>query len=69
MLMIISRALILTGTIFALITGIAMLRFPDFYSRLHAVTKGLIGGVILIIIGLIIQRGFSSAGEIGRAHV
>lgn len=43
------------GSLFAIIGGIGLLRFPDFYSRLHAagVTDTL--GAALILVGLMLQ--------------
>lgn len=43
-------ALLLIGGIFALVGAIGMLRFPDFFMRLHAPTKAStlgVGGVLL----------------------
>lgn len=39
--------------------AIGFIRFPDFYTRLHATGKCDTLGEILIIIGLIIYDGFS----------
>ncbi|PWG65129.1 monovalent cation/H(+) antiporter subunit G [Sediminicurvatus halobius] len=56
---ILSAVLLLTGGVFAVIGGLGLLRFPDFYTRLHA------GGVtdtlapLLIVAGLVLQSGFS----------
>ncbi len=52
-----SAILLVTGGVFALIGGLGLIRFPDFYTRLHA------GGVtdtlspLLIVAGLILQSG------------
>ena len=51
--------LMISGVIFFLTTAIALLRFPDFFSRMHATSKCLVGGGISIIFGLIIQEGIS----------
>ncbi len=48
-----------TGTFFFVITGIAMIRFPDFYNRLHAGSKCLTTGGISILLGLIILEGLT----------
>lgn len=50
---------ILAGLFFVLGGAIGVLRLPDFYTRLHAagITDTL--GAELIIVGLIIQSGFS----------
>lgn len=48
-------ALLVTGGVFALVGAIGMLRFPDFFMRLHAPTKATtlgVGGVLLASLGL-----------------
>ncbi len=38
------------GALFTLIAAIGLIRFPDFYTRMHAVTKaGAFGGVIILL--------------------
>lgn len=56
---ILSGILLLAGAAFGVIGGLGLLRFPDFYTRLHAagVTETLCA--LLIIFGLILQAGFS----------
>lgn len=49
---IISSIFILSGTIFMLIATIGLLRFPDFYIRMSAITKGATLGVGLILSGM-----------------
>lgn len=49
---IISCVLILSGVIFMLISTIGLLKFPDFYIRMSAITKGATLGVGLILLGL-----------------
>ncbi len=41
------------------IGAIGAVRLPDFWSRLHAVSVTDTGGVILLIIGMSLQAGFS----------
>ncbi len=50
---------LLGGVLFALIGGVGLLRLPDFYTRLHAagVTDTL--GVGLILLGLMLQAGWT----------
>lgn len=56
---IISWAFLLSGGAFLLIGGLGLIRLPDFYTRMHA------GGVIdtlgadLILLGMMVQAGFS----------
>ena len=56
---IISILFLLTGGVFGIIGGIGLLRFPDFYSRLHAagITDTLCA--LLIVLGLLIQAGIA----------
>ncbi|MEM7243188.1 MAG: monovalent cation/H(+) antiporter subunit G [Pseudomonadota bacterium] len=56
---ILSWIFILGGSFFTVVGSFGMIRFPDFWSRLHAasVTEG--GGVILLIFGMILQAGFT----------
>lgn len=54
-----SAACLLTGGLFGILGGIGLIRFPDFYSRLHAagITDTLCA--LLIIVGLLIQAGLA----------
>ena len=54
-----SGALILSGGGLSITGAIGLLRLPDFYSRTHAggLTDTL--GALLILLGLILQAGFS----------
>ncbi len=52
--------LMLNGVFFFIATAIAMLRFPDFYTRLHASSKCLTGGGLSVLVGGIILTGFNS---------
>ncbi len=54
-----SWALLLSGGAFGIIGAIGMLRFPDFYTRLHAsgITDTLCA--VLILFGLMLQSGLS----------
>lgn len=47
------------GSIFVLIGGVGLIRFPEFFTRLHAagITDTL--GAGLIMVGLILQSGLS----------
>jgi multicomponent Na+:H+ antiporter subunit G len=49
---VVSSILILLGTGFMLISTIGLLRFPDFYIRMSAITKGSTLGVGLILSGM-----------------
>lgn len=52
--MVIGGVLIFLGGIFDLIAAIGVNKFPDLYTRLHAVTIGAIGGAVYPIIGSIL---------------
>ncbi len=56
---IISWTTILGGSFFVITGGIGILRLPDFFTRLHAVSMPDTLGVGLIVIGLVVQTGFS----------
>ena len=56
---ILSWILLLAGAVFLLIGAIGVLRFPDFYSRLHAVSVSDTMGTGLVLVGLMLQGGFS----------
>lgn len=55
---VLSAILLLTGGAFGILGGLGLLRFPDFYSRLHAagITDTLC--TLLILAGLLLQTGF-----------
>ncbi len=48
----IGLALVVIGAISDLIGALGMLRFPNFYVRLHAATIGAIGGAVYPLIGV-----------------
>lgn len=53
-------ALLVVGGVFALVGALGMLRFPDFFMRLHSPTKAAtlgVGGVLLASIGNSWLRG------------
>ncbi len=51
----ISAVLILVGMFFFVAGTVGLLRFPDFYTRLHALTKADNIGLGLVIAGLAVQ--------------
>ena len=57
-----SVALIL-GALMSLLAGIAVLRFPDTMSRIHAATKPQVLGIMLLMLGVGLRIG--SPGVIG----
>ena len=52
---------LVTGGVFALIGAIGLLRFPDFYMRLHAPTKASTLGVGGVLVASILT-GWASGG-------
>jgi multicomponent K+:H+ antiporter subunit G len=54
-------ALILLGSVFALIGSIGLWKLPDFYMRLHGPTKAATLGVGALVIGSLVY--FSSARD------
>jgi len=51
--------LMLGGVFFVLAGAIGVLRLPDFYTRMHAAGMTDTLGAEMIILGLIVQAGFS----------
>ena len=56
---ILSWVLIVAGSFFTVIGAVGAVRFPDFWSRLHAVSVTDSGGVLLLLAGMCLQAGFS----------
>jgi len=51
----ISSVLLIAGGVFFLAGTLGLLRFPDVYTRLHALTKGDNVGLGLVVAGLAVQ--------------
>lgn len=56
---VLSWAAIVSGSAFTLIGAIGIWRFPDFWSRLHAASVSDSLGMMLLILGMMIQAGFT----------
>ena len=54
---VIGIVLIGLGLAFMVITALGLLRLPDFFSRVHAVSKSETLGITLLLLGLIIHQG------------
>lgn len=54
-----SWSLLLAGGTFCLVGSIGLLRMPDFYTRLHAASVSDALGAGLILLGLILQAGWT----------
>lgn len=50
---------LVAGAFLAITGGIGMLRLPDFYTRMHAASVTDTGGMMLIILGLALQAGWT----------
>ena len=57
--MVVSVISIVTGVFFVFAAGLGVLRWPDFYTRIHAAGMTDTLGVELILLGLIVQSGFT----------
>ncbi len=57
----ISIALLVTGAFFFLAGTVGLLRFPDLYTRLHALTKADNLGLGFIVLGLAVETELSVA--------
>ncbi|GLQ36268.1 hypothetical protein GCM10007939_25520 [Amylibacter marinus] len=56
---ILSWICIVGGGAFAIIGAIGSVRFPDFWSRLHAASVTDSAGMILLLLGMCLQAGLS----------
>lgn len=54
-----SWVFIVSGSVFAIIGAVGTLRFPDFWSRLHAASITDSAGVILLLAGMCLHSGFT----------
>lgn len=56
---IVSGGLLAAGSIFLLIGAVGVLRFPDFYTRLHPAGITDTAGAGLVLAGLMVESGFN----------
>jgi multicomponent Na+:H+ antiporter subunit G len=56
---VISICLMLSGFFFFTTATLGLLRFPDFFTRLHATGKGDTLAVLLSLLGVAVYNGFS----------
>ena len=61
MLDIVSWLFLLGGSFFCLTGAVGLLRFPEFFSRIHAASLTDTLGASLILIGLMFQAGWTMA--------
>lgn len=57
-----SLVLLLTGAVFFLAGTVGLLRFPDVYTRLHALAKADNLGLGLVVLGLLLKAPGAAAG-------
>ncbi|HUO83192.1 MAG TPA: monovalent cation/H(+) antiporter subunit G [Gammaproteobacteria bacterium] len=58
---IVSWVLLIGGSGFVFIGGVGALRMPDIYTRAHAASLTDTMGTILVLLGIILQAGWSLA--------
>lgn len=58
---VLSWILMTTGGLFVLIGGIGALRLPNIYTRMHAASLTDTMASILVLVGIMLQAGFSLA--------
>ena len=51
----VSAVLLVAGVLLAVAAAVALVRFPDVFSRMHAATKPATLGLLLIIVGAALQ--------------
>jgi multicomponent Na+:H+ antiporter subunit G len=56
---ILSWALMLAGSFFVVSGAIGMVRMPDIYTRMHALSVVDTAGVGFLVLGMMLQAGFS----------
>jgi len=56
---VVGGVLLAAGLFFQAVAALGVLRMPDFYTRLHAVSKTETAGVVLMVAGLIVMTGVS----------
>ncbi|GHF57916.1 monovalent cation/H(+) antiporter subunit G [Seohaeicola zhoushanensis] len=56
---ILSWIFILSGSFFTVVGAFGILRFPDFWARLHAASISDSAGMILLLIGMALQAGWT----------
>lgn len=59
LIQVLSWTFILSGSVFVILGAFGTLRFPDFWSRLHAVSVTDSAGMILLLVGMCLYSGFT----------
>lgn len=55
----VTGALLAAGCFFLVVAAVGIIRFPDFYSRIHPAGKSDTLGQLLVLMGLMIHEGLS----------
>ncbi len=59
----IGLTMIAIGAFFDIVSGIGVLKLPNFFTRIHAVTIGAVGGSVLPLIGVaVVSLAFKDLG-------
>lgn len=48
---------LITGSLFTMLAGVGVVRFPDIYSRMHAAAKAPVLGIMFVGIGVVVMVG------------
>lgn len=56
---VLAAALIIAGVAFLAVSVLGVVRFPDFYTRAHAVAKAETLGILLVLAGLALHHGWA----------
>lgn len=54
---VVAAALVVAGLFWFAVGGIGIVRFPDFYTRLHPAGKADTLGATLVLLGLVVHEG------------
>jgi len=57
--LVITVAFLAIGCFFIVVSAIGIVRFPDFYSRMHPAGKSDTLGQAMVLLGLIVHEGFT----------
>lgn len=60
MIDVVAAVLLLAGTAFLAVSALGLLRFPDFWTRAHAVAKAETLGLVLVFAGLVALNRFGT---------
>jgi multicomponent Na+:H+ antiporter subunit G len=60
-----AASMMVIGLLFDLMGTIGLVRLPDVHNRLHATTKCVTLGTCLILLALLVERGFDAMGVKG----